>query len=265
MALRRIVFAFLFFSVSLASFSKDVVCLQKTDVAIAERKAILVLPGLGSNPGRVDRIQKNLEDQGFDLFIPDYKDRKSVAGSVENLFAFSQQWNLKTYKEVHVFAFILGSWTLNIALEKAEFLPNLTSVVYDRGPVQERVAAEMIKSKRLLYTTVVGDVLEDFSRIKYVPNTRNGIRIGVIIETGVSNLAYKFRDGINAGNPITFLPDSLHQKMDDHIFIPMGHDDMYDVFESYSTELFSFFNSGRFTDKYRKEPAVMNNYKINKK
>ena len=53
--------------------------------------------------------------------------------------------HLDRYRRVHVFAFIAGGWTFN-PFGEAGTLPNLSTIVYDRSPYQERAPGLRSKS-----------------------------------------------------------------------------------------------------------------------
>src|SRR5688572_20442748 len=83
--------------------AKDLVRVQENAGDVSTRKAMLILPGLGGSNKRSAGIAEAMNYEGYDLFIPDYKDRKSVAESVDKLAEFIRQWQLELYDEVHVY------------------------------------------------------------------------------------------------------------------------------------------------------------------
>ena len=123
-------------------------------------EALLVLPGFGDSRAGADAMRAvapALAADGIELFIPRFLDRGGLADSRERLQRFIREQPFERYQRVHVFAFIAGGWAINPLLE-AGALPNLSAIVYDRSPMQERaprVAVETLPLFGLYEATIV--------------------------------------------------------------------------------------------------------------
>ncbi len=58
--------------------------------------------------------------------------------------------HLPQYKKLHVFSYIAGTWVLNIWLQQHP-QNNITSIVYDRSPMQERVPFALVEDNSFLF------------------------------------------------------------------------------------------------------------------
>src|SRR6185436_12200058 len=102
--------------------------------------ALVVLPGFGydrDGERAFKALAPSMAAEGFDLYLPTFVSRSGLEDSRERLQRFFHERHLDRYRRVHVFAFIAGGWTLN-PLAEAGVLPNLSTIVYDRSPYQER-------------------------------------------------------------------------------------------------------------------------------
>ena len=127
----------------------------------SQKEAILILPGFGSKVYGVKKIAAYFKKSGYDLFIPKYISRKSLEKSVETLNHFILKHGLKAYKKIHVLAYIFGSWTINSWVDKYGAC-NISTIIYDRSPLQERAPAALIEDSPILSKILFGNAMKDF-------------------------------------------------------------------------------------------------------
>src|SRR5687768_509899 len=77
------------------------------------KEAILVVPGFGSKIFGNEQQRKFFCNKGYDVFIPKYISRRSVKKCAQNLEEFISKNKLNEYKSLHVFSYIVGSWSVN--------------------------------------------------------------------------------------------------------------------------------------------------------
>src|SRR5207249_725435 len=116
-----------------------IVIVEASDLPRAQKEALLILPGFGSKSEGVMDIRDRFAHTGYDLFIPDYISRKSIAECIATLDSFMTDQKLGEYRKVHVFSYLIGAWTLNAWLRQHPS-NNIVTIVYDRSPLQERAA-----------------------------------------------------------------------------------------------------------------------------
>lgn len=224
----------------------------------AAREAIVVLPGLGMRRHAQDDMRQfsaMADSAGFDVFVLDYRSRRSVERGVSNLVDLIEQNRLNRYERVHVFAYILGGYTLNLALLESP-LPNLSRVVYDRSPLQElapRLATGGLFGA--LVWVAVGPVISDLASTPYTQLLpADGRQIGLIVENRATKFVRKRKERALAMRPLTFDPESLSQDFDAVLHVPFNHDEMYTHFQVVGPELLHFFRFGDFTEGARRVP-----------
>lgn len=195
------------------------------------------------------------DSAGFDVFVLDYRSRRSVERGVSNLVDLIDRNRLNRYERVHVFAYILGGYTLNLALLESP-MPNLGRVVYDRSPLQE--LAPRLASAGLFGAMVwvaVGPVISDLAFTPYTPLLPSaGREIGLIVENRATDFVRKRKEKALAMRPLTFDPARLGQDFDAVWHVPFNHDEMYTNFEVVGPELLHFFRFGDFTEGAQRVP-----------
>jgi hypothetical protein len=220
--------------------------------------ALLVLPGFGYNRGAeraIHALAPALAADGIELLVPTYIARGGLADSRDRLRRFISEQGLDRYRQVHVFAFIAGSWTVNPLIDTGE-LPNLATVVYDRSPLQERASRIADDKLHLLTWIRYGSPVFDVARTPYPPLTRADVKVGVLVETRPTGFVRRFAAAARRYGPLRFDCDALGQRYDDCAFVPFDHDDMYRRFADLWPELRAFIRTGRFTaDVVRLPPA----------
>ena len=230
------------------------------------REALLVIPGFGysDRAGRIIRSTRDtLAGQGIDLYIADYLRRPGLSASREALLDFYTTKGLDKYDRVHVFAFIVGSWTLNPALEDAR-LANLRTVIYDRSPYQERAPRVTMDRLRLPARILYGSVLFDVAKSSYPRADTAGRRVGILVETMPTGFIKRFSGTAEKYGPFDFRCASLDQPNHDCAYIDLNHDQMYTRFPRVLPELLQFIRIGRFSDRLSRTPPPRDSLKVPK-
>ena len=231
-------------------------CSLGASTALAE-DLILILPGLGGNEDGERAMEawgEQLADQGYTVVVSDYASRESVEDCVKGLDRSIRELNIESYDEVHVFAYILGSWTLNLWLHD-NTLPNLASIVYDRSPLQERAPAVGDDLGGPLVRLWMGAVVEDLANTPYPTlSPLEGVAMGLLIENRATALIRRFKDRALAMGPLSWDHRDLGQPADDYMYTPVNHDQMYSYFHHFGPELVHFFEQGRFSEGARRQP-----------
>ncbi|MEZ4825608.1 MAG: hypothetical protein R3C61_04835 [Bacteroidia bacterium] len=241
-----LVFIFLLSGFALKGKNDTRIILSDSKLPRAAREAILVLPGLGdSHRGRNAQV-KFFANRGYDVYIPDFLDRKSYQKSVENLAAFYHSSGLTEYKKVHAFCYILGSYAINDFLAGLE-THNIETIIYDRSPLQERAPYVVATAIPGIGKLVVGNVVIDFNTVSYSPMPDTTIRVGLIVESKATRLIRIFKKTALKPGPVSWAPDSLHQAYDDIHYTRLNHDQMYHRFDVVGEEILYFLNNGEFS------------------
>jgi len=226
----------------------DTNAIQRT-AASPRSEAFVVLRGFGYS-GAGERAIRALEPamaaQGMDLYIPDYISRSGLDESRKQLQQIMQDRKMARYERVHVFAFIAGGWTLN-PLVAAGGLPKLSTVIYDRSPLQER--APRIADENLHFLTWVryGSPVFDLARTPYPPLTAPGVKVGLVVETSPTEFVRDHEKAARSYGAFRFECDAFDQRHDDCIYVDLNHDELYVRFAEVWPEALAFIRSGRFS------------------
>jgi len=218
----------------------------------------LILPGLGYNDA-AERTFRSLAPaaaaHGVDLYVADYVTRSGLADSRINLQRFIRENRLRAYQRVYVFAFIAGAWTFN-PLADARELPNLTTVVYDRSPLQER--APRIAAERLPFFAWLryGATIFELSRTPYLPLASDSIKVGLVVETMPTTFIRRHEKTARSYGPLVFGCDTFSQRHEDCMYVAMNHDQLYEHFPELLPELLTFLRTGRFTAGANRQPPA---------
>lgn len=243
----------LYFFSTLTLAAKERIYITNISKERNEKEAILILPGFGSKMFGTKDIADFFFYKNYDVFIPDYISRESILDCVDNLNAFMGKYNLLEYKKIHVFAYILGSWTLNRWMERHPE-NNISSIVYDRSPLQERAPYALVKDMPLLIRLVSGKIMKEFAGWPYPSIIRRDIKIGILIESKATKLIRKHKRSALEPGEIKWDVADLQQEYNDFFYTPLNHDDMYTRFDVFGNEILYFFLKGRFTEDARRIP-----------
>lgn len=188
-ALFLFIYLFSFFSLSAG---KERIHIYDATKAASDKEAILILPGFGSRSHGTKAQADFFFKKGYDVFIPDYIARNSINDCVINLDKFISKYKLRDYKKIHVFSYIVGSWTLNQWLIQNP-KNNITSIVYDRSPLQERAPYALVKDFPCIIKILAGNIMKEFSKTPYPPITKQKISVGIMIESKATKLIRKHK------------------------------------------------------------------------
>lgn len=208
-------------------------------------RALLVLVGLGSMGANWNAILHCFDHILMDIYVPDFIARPSLKACRDNLATFIDQYALSTYRELHVFAYILGGTVLNHYLIEQP-LPNLRSIIYDRSPWQERAPQVIAQTAPRLARIAVGQVILDLAQTEYLPCTYQHITRALCIETRRTALMHLFARRARKLATIQWQPSAYQQPHDDYCYIPLNHTQMYSRLDQYATLLHHFYEHGTF-------------------
>jgi hypothetical protein len=225
---------------------------------LRSREALLVLPGFGYSRSTEKRLRSSSAAwaaEGVDLYVPNYVRRSGLAKSRAELLEFYRDHRLDQYERLHIFAFIAGAWTLNPYLEK-ERLPNLSTIVYDRSPMQERAPRIAADKLAMLTWLAYGKPVFEVARTAYPPVNPAGVRIGIVVETKPTGLVKRYAKTARSYGPLHFECDAFGQRYDDCVYLPMNHDELYVRFDELRPELLAFIRTGSFTRDANRAPPT---------
>jgi hypothetical protein len=220
--------------------------------------ALLVLPGFGySRAGeRAFRsLAPSMAAEGVDLYLPTFVSRSGLEESRERLRRFIREHRLGRYDRVHVFAFIAGGWTFNPLVETGA-LPNLSTVVYDRSPYQERAPTVALEKLRFLTWVKYGSVVFDVARTPYAPLTAPGVRVGLVVETVPTSFIRRYATSARGQGPYHFECDAFRQRFDDCLYAAMNHNELYVRFAEVWPEVRACIRTGRVTALANRTPQT---------
>jgi hypothetical protein len=227
---------------------REYVIIENDSVSRSQKEALLIIPGFGTRSEGVKDIAEYFGNRGYDLFIPSYISRDSLNACVANLDRFIKKQKLSEYKRVHVFSYIIGSWTINRWMKRNPD-NNIATVIYDRSPLQERAPYAIDKDLHLIVRLLEGDIVREFSTIPYEPITNDStIQIGLIIESRATKLIRNHKKSAMELGPVDWTITGRNQNCDDHFYTVNNHDEMYHDFSLIGPEIFHFIKNGKFTD-----------------
>lgn len=248
---------YLIFCLNQSNFAQGRIFVESSSISKAEREAILILPGFGSKVFGTKKIAKFFKNKGYDVYIPKYISRKSVEQSVENVDQFVFKHGLKEYKKLHVFSYIFGTWTINLWI-KEHGKCNISTMVFDRSPLQERAPEALIKDSPILAKVLFGDVMSDFCNTVYIPINDTAILKGIFIETYATRLINKHKKTALKNGSVTFDVQALNQSYTDFCYIPLNHDEMYQQLDVFGNEVLNFIKDGSFSTKIKQNSFLEN-------
>ncbi|GAB5417077.1 MAG: hypothetical protein Crog4KO_19430 [Crocinitomicaceae bacterium] len=233
-----------------AKKSKHIICIEDASIALSEKEAIVILPGLGDGKKQRKIQQEFFCGQGFDIYIPDYINEESFDATYNEFSDFHAEHQLGSYKKLHVFAYILGTWTINTYIQK-NGKGNIASIVYDRSPMQELAPILIVENIPGIAKFLFGKLPEDLSKMPYPVIDTLGLKIGIMVESKATKILRHYED--KAKEKFTFNWGNIDYKQayDDLMYTYLNHDEMYtrvDVFGNYALHFFkegSFGNSAR--------------------
>jgi hypothetical protein len=250
---KRITTTLIVSCITLTIWCKNIIVIDHQEIPRQQKEAILILPGFGSKIQGTKDQKKYFAHKGYDLFIPDYISRKSVQHSVNNINDFIQKNHLQEYSKIHVFGYIVGSWTINTWIQQHPD-HNIANIIYDRSPLQERAPVTLVRDRPLLMKIFAGPMMESFSKTPYPPLDKKQIRLGILVESKATNLIRRHKKTALSLGPVRWDTAQFNQDYDDLLYTWLNHDDMYSRFDIIGAEIFHFIQHGRFSDGARRSP-----------
>ncbi len=225
----------------------EVIIIHNKNVPLHHKEALIILPGLeDSKKGR--RNQKEyFEQTKYDLYIPLFLSKNSFDQTVENFAHFYESNNLASYKKVHVISYILGSWVLNTYINEYGH-QNISTIIYDRSPLQERAPRVVRDRIPLLGRLAKGKILDQLSHLPYPSINKEEINIGIIVENKATRLIRHFKKQTLSYGPINWDNLDFKECHDDLFFVPLNHDQMYTSFDIIGEDILHFIQKGTFKE-----------------
>ena len=252
--IRKIHLSLFFFLIGFSVLAKDKIIVDNADVPIEKREAILLLNGFGSLYHTDKNQIKALAHQGFDLLIPDYISRQSIHDCVENVASFYQENQLAKYKSIHVFAYIVGSWTVNHWILK--YHPdNISSIIYDRSALQESVPKILDQDNPFSSRLAFGNIMHDLAQMPYPKLDAPPCPIAMIIECKASHILYQKRRSFEKFPAPDHRVEAFNQPTVNYAYYFQSHDDLYTQLDQISNDLIYFFKNGNFPTGVQIEPC----------
>ena len=236
-----------------ALFAQNHTIIQDLSQPAYHKKALIILPGFGDRSKHRKKQAAYFAQKGFDLFIPDFRDRKNYQHTLINFSTFMQDYKLEAYDEVVVFSYILGSWIINDYINRHPD-SRISSIVYDRSPIQERAPAVVAKKIPGIVKILRGKLVIAFTDIPYVPIEVEGRRVGIIVENKATKLMRMFRKETMRMGSIHFGSAQFNQSYTDLMHTCLNHDEMYYRFDVIGEEVLHFFERGSFSDYAKRTP-----------
>tara|TARA_B100000767_G_scaffold250155_1_gene252219 strand:+ start:3408 stop:4217 length:810 start_codon:yes stop_codon:yes gene_type:complete len=231
--------------------------------SIDQKTALLIMNGFGGSKAACKAQMAFWERQNMDVFIPDVLLRPSLEVSSKAVDTFMASFELADYKEVKVICYIAGAFLLHTHLLDHD-IPNITSIVYDRSPTQERAPQTVIERFPLLGKLSKGRVLEDLSHAVW-PNPPNGpiLDKGLIIENRATSLMRLLQNECLAMGPLTFDWRQIDSDAVDAFHIALDHDMMYRRWDLLGEAVLQFFENGTFPEALPRSRVAINPFDKN--
>ena len=262
--MNKLFYILIFCIVSNNIYTQDVIIIDTAE-NISEKEALVILNGFGDSK-KNRRIQKEFfQEKGYDLFIPEYVEKKSLDLTISTFSSFYNRYKLDEYKEVKFLCYIIGGHVLNQHIEK-NGKGKITTIIYDRSPIQER--APKVAAQKLKFITKIyyGKVLFDFSEIKINPlSNKDSLIIGVIVENKATKLMRFFKRTSNSYGNYHYNAKEIERNLDDFIHTYLDHDLMYRRFDVIGQEILHFLEKGRFSENAKREKYNWDPFKKLKK
>lgn len=210
-----------------------------------QKEAILILTGFGSKYHSLKNLRKYFSDKGYDVYIPNYISRHSLEKTTKNLDKFWRTRNLASYEQVHVFAYIVGAWSVNMWLQETPH-SNIKHIVYDRSALQERAPFILINDLKLPNFVVFGPVMRDLHQTPYPQLADTTIQKGLLLEIYATGIVRSHQETAAQMGPYCWEPTCFKQPIQDYKYVPLNHDHMYSHPEIFGAAVLHFFKYGNF-------------------
>ncbi|MFT6501009.1 MAG: hypothetical protein ACJASQ_001119 [Crocinitomicaceae bacterium] len=223
----------------------EVIIIQDPSIDRSKKEAIIVLPGLGDGKKQRKAQKETFNVPGYDLFIPDYIDKESFDATYSKFIDFHKDQKLGEYKKLHVFSYILGSWTINTFVNK-NGIQNIRSIVYDRSPMQERAPIIIVENIPRIAKMMFGALPKDLSLMPYPTIDTQNVNIGIIVEGKATGIMRHFKEETIAKGAYDWGNIDYNQNYDDLMYTHLNHNEMYLQLDYFASHMTNFFETGSF-------------------
>ena len=156
--------------------------------------------------------------------------------------------------KMNISTYIVGGYVLNEHIQ-THGSGRITTIIYDRSPIQERAPKTVIKRMKIISQMIYGRVLYDFSKLElYSLGNKYDIEVGIIIESKATRLMRYFRKTSDSYGAYTYVPEEIDANQDDFMYTYLDHNMMYERFDVIGEDILHFLEFGRFTNKTRRIP-----------
>lgn len=253
----RLIYILIFSTIFNYIYAQEIIIIDTAEET-SEKQALIILNGFGDSKKNRMIQQEFFKSQGYDLFIPEYVKRKSIDLTISSFSYFYNKYKLDDYKEVKFLCYIIGGYVLNKHIEE-NGRGKITTIIYDRSPIQERAPKVVAKRIPLVVKILYGKVIFDFSRIQINSlNNANSLRIGVIVENKATKLMRLFKKTSDRYGEYNYNANEIERNLDDFMHTYLDHDLMYKRFDIIGEEIIHFLNNGQFTKNAKRMPYNWN-------
>ena len=216
-----------------------------SDQPKGEKTALLIMNGFGGTRAGCKAQMAFWQEQGMDVYIPEVLLRKSLDESSEAMDEFITSYRLDEYKEVKAICYIAGAFLLHTYLEESP-LPNLTMVIYDRSPTQERAPRAVMERIPFLGKLKLGSVLGDLSTAEWPIPPAAPVQKGLVIENRATSIMRYLQAEAMAMGPLVYDWKLIDPSANDAFHVALDHDMMYVRWDILGEPFVYFFEHGRF-------------------
>ena len=249
--MKKLIYTLIFCLLFNSIYAQEVIIID-TSENISDKQALVILNGFGDSKKNRKIQQEFFQEKGYDLFIPEYVDKRSIDLTVSTFSSFYDKNNLDEYKEVKFLCYIIGGHVLNQYIER-NGKGKITTIIYDRSPTQERAPRVATEKLPFISRILYGKSLSDFSKQKLIPlSDPNGLAIGVIIENKATKLMRFFKKTSDSYGNYNYNAEEIEMNLDDFLHTYLDHDLMYKRFDVIGKEIFYFLEKGRFTENAKR-------------
>lgn len=228
-------------------------------ISDTNKEALVILTGFGSKYHSLKAIKKEFGAYPYDVFVPRYISRKSIAATVQNLDEFWKKENLDRYEKVHVLGYIVGSWTINTWIN-AGGPRNIATIIYDRSTLQERAPTILVKEMKLVNWILFGPVMQDLIDTPYPALHIPQINKGILLETYATKTVRQHKATAEALGPYCWDISCFGQSYTDYRYVPLHHDQMYTHPEVFHEAIIYFIANKHFGPHFEQVRPVENFY-----
>ena len=262
--MKKLIYTLIFCLLFNSIYAQEVIIID-TSESVFDKQALVILNGFGDSKKNRKIQQEFFHEKGYDLFIPEYVEKHSIDLTVSTFSSFYDKNNLDEYKEVKFLCYIIGGYVLNQHIEK-NGKGKITTIIYDRSPIQERAPKVAAKKLKLITKIYYGKVLFDFSEIEINPlRNKDSLIIGVIVENKATKLMRFFKRTSNSYGNYNYNAKEIERNLDDFIHTYLDHDLMYRRFDVIGQEILHFLEKGRFSENAKREKYNWDPFKKLKK